>query len=140
MIDELYGKNLSFNNEEITIDEIVNYLTEEDLFTNIIEFSKIKKCKINNEDITMSRYKTILNYIYDKMDRKTIIKNTKLNCKEEETNCKGFKYYDKFKFSIQGTDAKTTLSEIINMIKVNKWNMQIQIELKTNNEIINFKI
>ena len=140
MPDELYGKNLSFNNEEIIIDVIVNYLSEEELFTKIIEFSKIKKCKINNENITLSRYKTILNYIYNKMDRKNIIKNTKLNCKEEEINCKGFKYYENFKFSIQGADAEKTLSEIINMIKINKWNMEIQIELKENNEIINFKI
>ena len=73
------------------------------------------------------------------MDRTTIIKNTKLNCKEEKLNSKGFSYYEKFNLSIQGADAEKTLSEIINMIKINKWNIQLQIQLKENNEIINFK-
>lgn len=140
MLDELYGKILYFNNEEISIDEIVNYLTEKELFTEItLEFSKILKCKINNEDITIFRYKTILNYIYNKMDRETIIKNTKLNCKEEKLNSKGFSYYEKLNLSIQGADAEKTLTEIINMVNVNKWTIKLQIQLKENNEIINFK-
>jgi len=140
MPDELYGKYLSFNNAEISIDEIVNYLTEKELFNKVLENSKIKKCKINNEDINIFNYRPILINIYDKMDKETIFKNTKLNCKEEEINNKGFVYYEKFKLSIQGASAEKTLSEIVNMIKVNKWNMQIQIQLKHNDEIINFKI
>ena len=140
MIDELYGKNLSFNNGEISIDEIVNYLTETELFKKILENSKIKKCKINNEDINIFNYRPILINIYNKMNKESIIKNTKLNCKEEKINSKGFVYYEKFKLSIQGASAEKTLSEIINMIKVNNWNIQIQIQLKKNNEIINFKI
>ena len=140
MINELYGKYLSFNNEEIIVNEIVNYLLEQELFKKILENSKIKKCKINNENINIFNYRPILINIYDKMDRESIIKNTKLNCKEEEIKCKGFLYYEKFNLSIQGADAHKTLSEIINMIKVNKWQIELQIELKKNNEIINFKI
>ena len=140
MPDELYGKYLSFNNEKISIKKIINYLSEKELFKKTLEFSKVKECKINNEDINIFGYKTILVYIYNKMDRTTIIKNTKLNCKEEKLNSKGFSYYEKFNLSIQGADAEKTLSEIINMIKVKKWNIQLQIQLKENNEIINFKI
>ena len=140
MPEELYSKYLSFNEEEISIIEIVNYLTEKELFNKVLENSKIKKCKINNEDINIFNYRPILINIYDKMDKETIFKNTKLNCKEEEINNKGFVYYEKFKLSIQGASAEKTLSEIVNMIKVNKWNMQIQIQLKNNDEIINFKI
>ena len=140
MPDELYGKYLSFNNEEISIDEIINYLSEKELFKKHLEFSKIKQCLINNEDINIFGYKTILIYIYNKMDKENIIKNTKLNCKEEKLNSKGFSYYEKFNLSIQGADAEKTLSEIVNMIKVNKFNIKLKIELKENNEIINFKI
>ena len=136
---ELYGKKLCFINNQINIGNVINYVSEEKIIENITS-SKIKKCKINNEDINIFNYRPILRYIYNKMDRESIIKNTKLNCKQEKLNDKGFSYYEKLNLSIQGADAKKTLTEIINMIKVNESHIELEIELKDSNEIINYKL
>ena len=62
-----------------------------------------------------------------------------MNISTEELYDRGFDYYPDLKLSIQGTEAKQKLFEIINMIKINKFHIDLQIQLK-NNDIVNFKI
>ena len=69
------------------------------------------------------------------MNRKTILQNTKLNILREEKNDDGFKYYPKLGISIQGINSKLCLREIINIIKIQRYNINIKIKLQ-NNEIV----
>ena len=65
-----------------------------------------------------------------------ILQNTTFNCKL--TNEKGLNGYDWNKdlnMSIQGKNANLTMIEIINMIKLNKYNMDISITLIEGKEI-----
>jgi len=68
------------------------------------------------------------------------MKNTKFNYKLGNQNrARGFDYYSDLGISIQLKESNHTMKEIINMVKLNNYNMDISIELK-NNQIINFKI
>ena len=78
--------------------------------------------------------------IKNKCQKQKILQNTTFNCKL--TNEKGLNGYDWNKdlnMSIQGKNANLTMIEIINMIKLNKYNMDISITLIEGKEIY-FKI
>ena len=56
-----------------------------------------------------------------------------------ENGEKGYKWCDDIHMSYQNKNAKGTLSEIIKMVKVNKFTINLSIKLKTS-QIIHFKI
>jgi len=112
MPDELYGKYLSFDNDEISINEIVNYLTEEELFEKIT-FSKIKKCILNDEVINNKYYthNNLLKYIQEKF---------LVNIQKQNVN------------------AFVALKNLIKLINEKKCSFELQID--SNSKILNFKI
>ena len=57
----------------------------------------------------------------------TILHNTILNISQQEIYDKGFEYYTNLGISIQGADARRTLKEIINIIKI-KYSMELKIK------------
>ena len=64
--------------------------------------------------------------------------NTKFNYKLGNQNGeRGFDYYPDLGISIQLKDSNNTMKEIIHMVKLNNYNMDISIELR-NKKIINF--
>lgn len=93
--------------------------------------SSICECIIDGVLINIKKYKPLLLNIYELMDRQSILKNTILNIIEEKMHLKGFKYYDKIGLSIQGADSRRTINEIINMIKIQKKTMRLNICLKS---------
>ena len=72
-------------------------------------------------------------------DIETILQNTILNISQQEIYDKGFEYYKQLGVSIQGADARRTLKEIINIIKIKNYSMELKIKLK-NDVIIRFII
>ena len=92
-----------------------------------------------NEILDIKKYKKLLIRLYYNMNKQTILQNTILNISEEEINDKGFDYYESLDLYIQGSDARRTLKEIINIIKIKNSSMELKIRLK-NDEIIRFKI
>ena len=60
----------------------------------------------------------------------TILQNTTLNISQQEIYDKGFEYYTNLGISIQGADAIRTLKEIINIIKIKNYSMELKIKLK----------
>lgn len=104
--------------------------------------SKILKCIINiNESInTKLKYKSILNFIYNKInDGCTIIKNSQLNIKTIKKQNEGFYYYENLGISVQSVDSNKCIIEILNQCIKN--NIQITMEiLLENNNIINISL
>ncbi len=96
-------------------------------------------CRINDIDIDARKYKKLLIYLYSNTDIATILQNTALNISRQERYNKGFEYYKQLGISIQGADARRTLREIINIIKIKKYSMGLKIKLK-DDEIIHFII
>lgn len=121
------------------IDNIDIYISEHKLFKQNLSKSKIIKCKINNEILDINYYNKLLLYLYYHIDKNTIIQNTTLNISKDKIHDKGFKYYKDLGISIQGAESRKTLKEIINVIKLNNFNIELKIKLE-NNEIINFKL
>ena len=98
--------------------------------------SKITGCKINNKEHDRLNYRNIMHRIYNIIgDRKKIKKSTLLNIEFGEYTDKGYKYVKKLDMSIQGTDARLTLYEIINQCKIHKIKLELKIKLNNGQSI-----
>ena len=93
--------------------------------------SYINECIIDGVIINIKKYTPLLLNIYETMEKESIIQNTILNNTEEKNHLKGFKYYEKIGLSIQGADSRRMIKEIINMIKIQKKTIKLNICLKT---------
>ena len=103
----------------------------------ILKKSQILSCYINNIKLDLNRYRTILEYIYDYIDNKDIIRdNSIMNIENGNINDRGFKFLEKYNFSFQGTDSNKTLKEIINICSTCNIDIKLQIKLETD-KIIN---
>jgi hypothetical protein len=112
----------------------------EKILKNSFSKSKIQKCTINNIiHAELKKYNQILLHIYSLIDKKIILNNTKLNIKTEEKKGKGFVYYQNIGLSIQGVESNKTMSEILNMCKIQNIKLDLEI-LMLDNSIFNINI
>jgi len=133
--------NQEKNNEELTPEKI--YITEKDLIMLIITYSKIKECIIKKEgeniSTTKTKYTSVLVDIWKHMSIQKILQTTTFNFKlTNENGEKGYIWCPDIGMSFQRKCAKKTLTEILNMVKVNKLTIKLTIKLETG-RIINFK-
>ena len=114
---------------------MLNYLKQ------ILSYSTIIECKINDDSLKKLNYRSILINIYEKMNNSDqILENTTFNfSRDKNYNIKGYNYIKSIKMCMQDKCAKMTLKEIVNMIKINKFKFCIKIKL-LNDEIIHFKL
>jgi len=98
--------------------------------------SVILDCKIDDNNCTKLKYRSILDEIYNIInDGTTIIKNTKLNIKTIIKEDEGFRYLDNIGISVQGAESNKCLLEIINQCIENKINIYLKIKLVDENII-----
>jgi hypothetical protein len=126
-------------NGSLVLTRIIPRIDEAKLFQKDLKGSTITYCKINNVKHDIHKYKKLLIYLYSTTDIETILQNTNLNISQQELYDKGFEYYKQLGLSIQGTETRRTLKEIINIVKIKKNSMELKIKLK-NDEIISFII
>ena len=126
-------------NGGLVLTRINPFMDEATLFQQNLGGSIITECKINNINNDIHKYKKLLIYLYSTTDIETILQNTILNISQEEIYDKGFKYYKQLRVSIQGANTRRTLKEIINIIKIKNYSMELKIKLK-NDEVIRFII
>jgi CRISPR/Cas system CSM-associated protein Csm4 (group 5 of RAMP superfamily) len=126
-------------NGNLILTRIIPFIDEMTLFQKNLRGSTITECKINNVNNDIKKYKKLLINLYSTTDTdmETILQNTILNISQQEIYDKGFKYYTNLGISIQGADARRTLKEIINIIKIKNYSMELKIKLQ-NGEIIRF--
>lgn len=120
------------------------YVTENELNMINIAKSKINKCLIKDKEdkiiSTNTKYRSILTDIYKTMATQKILQATRFNFKlTNENGEKGYHWNDDIHMSFQNKNARETLKEIINMVKVNKLTIDISIKLETDS-VVNFKI
>jgi hypothetical protein len=121
---------------EIKIMENIE-LKIEKILKNSFSKSKIQKCTINDIiHVELKKYNQILLHIYSLIDKKIILNNTKLNIKTEEKRDRGFVYHQNIGLSIQGADSNKTMSEILNMCKIQNIKLDLEI-LMLDNSIFN---
>ena len=123
---------------------IYNYISLEELLLTSLSNSRIINCIIkDNEDEIIcnspNSYFRILIDIYKSLPASFILQNTTFNIKlTNENGIRGYIWCPEINMSVQGKCSKETLKEIIKMINVNNYKIDIQIKL-INNEIINYK-
>ena len=112
----------------------------EKILKNSFSKSKIQKCAINDIiHIELKKYNQILLHIYSLIDKKIILNNTKLNIKTEEKRDRGFAYHQNIGLSIQRAESNKTMSEILNMCKIQDIKLDLEI-LMLDNSIFNINI
>lgn len=130
-------------NGELILTPKESYITEDEINRTIFTQSKILKCIVKNgEDIISNKlkYRSILDDIWISMPVQKILQTTTFNMKlTNEGGLNGYKWCPKLNLSIQNKDAKYTMKEILNMIKINNYSIKITIQLETN-AIIKFKL
>jgi hypothetical protein len=128
-------------NNTLILTPIYIIVNETELISKELNNSKINYSiiKDNNDDIISNdknKWFPILKDIYISMAASIILQNTTFNIKL--TNENGNKRYDwcpEIKMSIQKKDANGTLKEIIKMIKINNYKIDIGIKLSSNEMI-----
>lgn len=118
------------------------YMTENELNITQITNSTIEECLIKKEEpISINTsYRSVLVDIWKSMPSQKILQTTTFNFKlTNENGEKGYKWCDDINMSFQNKDARGTLKEILNMVKVNKLTIKLSIKLETG-RIVHFKI
>jgi len=130
-------------NGELILTPKKQYITENELNMTQITHSVIEECLIKKDDeiiSTKKKYRSALVDIWKCMPTQKIFQTTTFNFKlANENGEKGYKWCDDIHMSFQDKNAKGTLIEIIKMVKVNKFTINLSIKLKTS-QIIHFKI
>ena len=129
-------------NGELILTPKNQYMTENELNITQITNSTIVECLIKKEEETISTntsYRSVLVDIWKSMPTQKILQTTTFNFKlENQHGEKGYKWCDDIHMSFQNKDARGTLKEILNMVKVNKLTIELSIKLETG-RIIHFK-
>ena len=130
-------------NGELILTPKKQYITENELNITHITHSTIEECLIKKEEETISKktsYRSVLVDIWKSMPTQKILQTTTINFKlTNENGENGYKWCDDIRMSFQSKDARATLKEILNMVKVNKLTIKLSIKLETG-RIVHFKI
>lgn len=130
-------------NGELILTPKKQYMTENELNNTQIANSTIEECLIKKEEETISiktSYRSVLIDIWKSMPSQKILQTTTFNFKlTNENGVKGYTWCDDIHMSFQNKDARGTLKEILNMVKVNKLTIKLSIKLETG-RIVHFKI
>ena len=136
----------SIINNDLILTPIYNYISIDVLLDLNLTNSKINYCIITDieEEIisNSNRYFRILIDIYKSLSASFILQNTTFNIKlTNEDGNKGYKWCPEINMSVQGKDSNGTLKEIIKMITLNNYKINIEIELAdgTKNNYKNIK-
>ncbi len=130
-------------NGELILTPKKQYMTENELNMTQITHPTIVVCVIKKEEENISTntsYRSVLVDIWKSMPTQKILQTSTFNFKlTNENGEKGYKWCDDIHMSFQNKDARGTLKEIINMVKVNKLTIKLSIKLETG-RIVHFKI
>ena len=124
----------SIINNDLILTPIYNYISLDELLDLNLTNSRINYCIITDIDEEIisnsNRYFRILIDIYKSLSASFILQNTTFNIKlTNEDGNKGYKWCPEINMSVQRKDSNGTLKEIIKMITLNNYKIDIEIEL-----------
>ena len=124
----------SIIDNELILTPIYNYISIDVLLDLNLTNSRINYCIITDIDEEIisnsNRYFRILIDIYKSLSASFILQNTTFNIKlTNEDGNKGYKWCPEINMSVQRKDSNGTLKEIIKMITLNNYKIDIEIEL-----------
>lgn len=112
-----------------TYEENKEFNTLDQLKTINFVQSKVIRCNIDNKEHERLNYRNIMHTIFLKIGRNKIKKHTRINIEYGLYTDKGYKYIEELDVSVQGTDAPTTIYEIIHQCKKHKIKLDMGIQL-----------
>lgn len=114
--------------------ELENNINIIEIKNNNFYFSKIKNAIINNKKLENLNYVKLIILCYSEINNiDKILENNIVKIEKNKKNDKGFKYFKDLNISIQGQDAKYSITEVIRQCIINKLDFDINIELKNKN-------
>lgn len=120
-------------------------LSEEDFLKTNFRSSKIVSCVIKNKngDIISEdnkNYRSVLVDVWACMPLTLFMLNTTFNLRfiKEECIIDGFRWCPELRCSFQNKDSEGTIIEILNMVRLNEFTIDLTIKLK-NGEEVNYK-
>jgi len=139
-MEDIIIKNIENYTQEIINGDLI--LTPKQYYITLDEFditcftkSTILYCEIkNNYDIITNKqkYRSILTAIWKSMPTQKILQYTTFNFKlTDEKGINGYNWCSKLNMSFQNKDANNTISEIMKMIQLNNYTIQLKIKLNT---------
>jgi len=146
-ISNISNYHLEIINNELILTPIRKYITENELLNKDLTHSIITYCIIKdiddniilNNSNNISYVKHLID-IYKNIPSSIILQNTTFNIslREEDSGARNFMWYPEIKMCIQRKEARGTLREILNMVKINNFKIDIGIKLNTG-ETVNYK-
>ena len=143
IIDRIKDYSEQRLNGQLILTPIAQHITEDELNMTALAYSSVLECFIKKGDDIISaktKYKPMLVDIYKVMLPQKILQTSKFNFKlTKEDGENGYHWCKDIHMSFQNKSATGTLKEIINMIKVNNFTIDLTIKLETG-RIIHFKM
>ena len=111
------------------------YITENDFDTTDFSGSFIVECEVKKEEEIIStnrKYICVLIDIWKTMPTQKILQTTTFRFREQHANyVKGFNWCDEIRMSFENKDVKETLKELLHMVKVNNYSINLTIKLES---------
>ena len=140
IIENIEEYRQEIQNGNLILDRKYPYLDEKEVFGKDLRGSNPYDCELNGKKLNKcTKYKKLLHEVYKSTSKEIILQNATLNVSEEEIYEKGFTHVTKLGLSIQGADARRTLKEICNIVKITGCNLKMKIRLN-NGDIVCFML
>ncbi len=130
-------------NGELILTPRKRYITEPEFAALALTKSTILECFVKHGDTVITnkkKYQSILNDIWPLLPAQKLLQNTLYNFKlTNEEGLNGYCWRAAINMSVQKKDANGAMKEIINMVRLNKYTLDISVQLELG-QVIHFKI
>ena len=111
------------------------YVQDREIFKYSLTNSKILAININGVNINLTSWSGIIKFIL-KQSKPEVLENIEefKEIKKNKIEEKGFKYDEELNLSIRGVDSNNAMKIIINLIKLNNYDLYMKIRLNTDEE------
>lgn len=139
IINNISGYTFQIIDNRLHLTPINEYLKEYEVYRYDLKKSEILEAKLNGEIIRHPNYYKILKLIWKETAINIILQHTIFNFKLSIDDIKGNDNYiwnDDIKLAFQTRNLNHTFKEIVNMCKINKFTIELKINLKNKNIIL----
>jgi len=139
IINNISGYTFQIIDNILHLTPINEYLKEYEVYRYDLKKSEILEAKLNGEIIRHPNYYKILKLIWKETAINIILQHTIFNFKLSIDDIKGNDNYiwnDDIKLAFQTRNLNHTFKEIVNMCKINKFTIELKINLKNKNIIL----
>ena len=139
IINNISGYTFQIINNKLYLIPICEYLKENEVYRYDLKSSEILEAKLNGETIRNPNYYKILKLIWKETAVNIILQHTIFNFKLSIDDIKGNDNYiwnDDIKLAFQTRNLNQAFKEIVNMCKINKYNIELKIHLNNKNIIL----